>query len=286
MIDLHTHSYFSDGSESPARVVELAKRAGLSAIALTDHDRLDGLEEASKKATELGITLVAGCELSCVWKFSSKEKEVSCHMLIYFVDMGIEPLSSELLRLQNDRDTRNERLIGKLNELGFEISIEEVSLMAKGQGIGRPHFAQALVNHGYVQSVQDAFDQILGSTGKAYIPKARLTPEDAINLANASGGVAVVAHPLFLVDNVKDLVEPLRELRSFGLVGLESYYGRYTKSERQALVSLARDLDLVPTGGSDYHGSYKPDLNVGTGLGDLKVPDQVLEELVSRRAST
>ncbi len=283
MIDLHTHSYFSDGSESPSAVVELAKKAGLSAIALTDHDRLDGLGEARVRASELGITLVPGCELSCVWKFSSREKEVSCHMLIYFVEMGTEPLSSELLRLQNDRDTRNERLIGKLNELGFEISLEEVSLIAKGQGIGRPHFAQALVNHGYVEGIQDAFDQILGSSGIAYIPKARLTPLDAINLANASGGIAVVAHPLILVDSVKDLIEPLKELRSFGLVGLESYYGRYTKSERQALVSLARDLDLVPSGGSDYHGSYKPDLNVGTGLGDLLVPDQVLEELAGRR---
>jgi predicted metal-dependent phosphoesterase TrpH len=277
VIDLHCHSVCSDGSETPRRVVELAAEAGCAAVALTDHDGLDGLAVAGARAAELGIGFVPGCEVSCA------ADSGSLHLLCYFIETGDSPLASELVALRADREQRNERLLERLAELGMPISPAELAEEAGGGLVGRPHVAALLVRHGFASSVDDAFTSLIGQGAPGYVSKARLSPLDAVGLVAASGGESAVAHPLTLGLDPSGLERMLAELAEAGLGGLECYYGRYDDETRSELVALARALRLVPTGGSDFHGRYKPDLSVGTGTGDLLVPDEVLVELASRR---
>lgn len=274
MIDLHTHSTVSDGSDSPARLAELAAAAGLTAFALTDHDRLDGLADARARAGQLGVELVAGCELSC-------EHTATMHVLVYDVEPGEGPLQDELVRLQEARETRNSRLATLLAELGLPVTRDEMEAEAGGIGVGRPHVAAVLVRKGVVGSVQEAFDAWLAKGRPAYVEKDRLTPADALRLARGSGGRPVLAHPLSLDLAPVALEATVRELANLGLCGIEAIYGRYSPEERAGLLALAETTGLVATGGSDHHGTYKPDLSVGVGRGDLIVPDSVLDRLRS-----
>ncbi len=274
MIDLHTHSTVSDGSDSPERLAELAAGAGLRAFALTDHDRLDGLRAARVKATELGVELVPGCELSC-------DHPGTMHVLVYDVDAGDGPLQDHLVVLQEARETRNDRMAERLAALGLPVSREEMETEAGGIGVGRPHVAAVLVRKGIVGSVQEAFDTWLAKGRPAYVEKDRLSPGDALRLAQASGGRPVLAHPLSLGLGPNELEATVRELADLGLCGIEAIYGRYSPEERDGLARLAAATGLVATGGSDHHGTYKPDLSVGVGRGDLAVPDEILDRLRS-----
>jgi predicted metal-dependent phosphoesterase TrpH len=276
MIDLHSHSTVSDGSESPEHVVELAAAAGCTAVALTDHDSTDGVARAAARAGQLGIELVAGCEVSC-------SATGTMHVLCYFVGDGRSPLQDELARLRDDRAVRNVEMARRLGELGLPVAIEEVTAEAGGVGVGRPHFAAVLVRNGAASSVQDAFDRYLAKGKPGYVPKARVDAASILDLATRSGGVASLAHPLSLGLEPTALARELQHLAELGLVGLECYYGRYDPATRGELVALADRLGLVATGGSDFHGTYKPDLSMGTGTGDLDVPDRVVAELESRR---
>ncbi len=279
VIDLHTHSTVSDGSDSPARVMELAAEAGCRAVALTDHDSLAGLAAASARAGELGIELVAGCEVSV-----KPPATGGMHVLVYFVDDPMSPLGAELDRLRDDRARRNRALVIRLADLGFPIAYQDVVAAAGSEaGVGRPHFARVLVASGAVASIQEAFDRLLGSGAPAYVPKARVEASRVADLANASGGVAVLAHPLSLGLGPAALDATIADLARAGFGGLEAIYSRYTPEERRTLTALARRHGLVATGGSDHHGTFKPDLTVGTGAGDLRVPDRVLDELRDRQ---
>ena len=273
MIDLHSHSTFSDGSESPRRVVELAKAAGLDAIALTDHDTLGGLGEARIRATELDIELVNGCEVSCDFE------DRVLHVLCYFIDDGAGPLQDELILLRDDRERRNHLMIERLREIGLPITEEEVIEKAEGRGIGRPHMAAVLKDHGAVRDINEAFERYLGKGRPGYVKKSRVAIETIIEETSRSGGVCSVAHPYSLDLTTLELDRQLDRWAETGLVGLECYYGRYSPELRASLVQTARRHRLVPTGGSDYHGDYKPDLSIGTGTGDLEVPSEVLDEL-------
>ncbi len=286
MIDLHTHSIASDGSDSPSQLAALAAAAGLSAFALTDHDTLDGLAEAKAAAEAVGVRLVPGCELACVVPVGGM------HLLVYFLDDEPGPLQDQLARLRAGRGVRNERILGRLAEHGIDISVEEV-LAEAGEGpgvggvprksVGRPHIAALMVRKGYVDSFDEAFDRWLATGRPAYLGRDRLTPTEAITLAHASGAVAVLAHPTTLGLDRDRAGEFIAGLAGAGLDGLECEYGRYPPEERAVWHRLAGELDLCPTGGSDYHGAYKPDLALGIGLGDLSVPDELLQELERRR---
>lgn len=279
MIDLHTHSSVSDGSDSPGRVVELAAEAGCSALALTDHDSLAGIGPARRRADELGITFVSGCEVSC-----RSVGPGGMHVLVYFVEDDGGPLASELSRLREDRRRRNLALADRLATLGLPVTYDRVVAVAGGEeGVGRPHFAVALVQAGAAESVDDAFARYLGQGRPGFVSKSRLTGAEVAALATASGGVAVLAHPFSLGLERADLARAVGELAAAGFAGLEATYGRYSPRQRTELANLARRFDLVATGGSDHHGDLKPDLRVGTGQGDLKVPGRVLVHLEARR---
>ena len=272
MIDLHTHSDVSDGSDPPDRIPLLAVEAGCRAVALTDHDRLDGIAAARAAADRHGIELVPGCELSCA------ADRGTMHVLVYYLEPEEGPLQDELSHLQAVRDTRNRRMCERLG-----ISYDELLTEAGGSGAGRPHAAALLVREGRATSVQDAFDRWLAKGRLGHVDKERLAPALALRLARESGGVAVLAHPLSLDLDPPALEAAVSELRDLGLAGMECTYGRYSVGEREGLAKLASALDLVASGGSDYHGIYKPDLSVGVGRGDLDVADAVLDALVARR---
>lgn len=277
MIDLHVHSSRSDGSDTPEAICELAAEAGLRALALTDHDTLDGIPAARTRAADLGLELVPGCEISCAFSPGT------LHLLCYFAEPGAGPLAEQLRTLSADRARRNEEMARRLADLGLPVDYEEVAAEAGGGEIGRPHFAAVLVRHGAAASIQEAFDRYLGKGAPGYVSKARLDPAAAIEAAHASGAVTVLAHPLSLALDGEELDAAVSRLADVGLDGLECHYGRYEPSERERLAALAARLDLVVTGGSDYHGRYKPDLALGRGRGDLAVPDDLLDQLVARR---
>jgi 3',5'-nucleoside bisphosphate phosphatase len=279
MIDLHLHSSASDGTDPPERIPELGAAAGCAAVALTDHDTLAGLGAASRRATEVGIELVRGCEVSCAFPGAA-----STHVLVYFLDADKGPLQDELGRLRRDRVARNRRLAERLAGLGVPATYEEAVALAAGEeSLGRPHFAQLLVAKGLAESVPDAFDRWLAAGRPAYIPKARVPPADIAAAAAGSKAVCVLAHPLSMELTAAELDRAVGELAAAGFAGIEAHYAGYRPEDRRALLELARRHDLVATGGSDYHGTIKPGLSVGTGRGDLNVPDEALEQLADRR---
>ena len=279
MIDLHTHSRISDGSESPATVVELAKAAGCSALALTDHDRFDGLAEARKRADELDIELVPGVEISCHWNIGTM------HMLVYFVDQRSTPLAGTLVEMQMAREDRNKKIIALMNSNGIDITYEELAEEGGGSGLGKPHFARLMVKRGIVSNLQEAFDKYLEKGKEYYVHKITNSPEEMIDLALASGGVPVLAHPYSVSADEKMVPEYIEKWVDAGLAGIEAYYGRYVPAQRRKLIDLAHSLGIIATGGSDFHGEYKPDLSVGVGRGDLLVPYEVLSAIKEKAQS-
>ncbi|MGH9044547.1 MAG: PHP domain-containing protein [Acidimicrobiales bacterium] len=277
VIDLHTHSNASDGTDPPATVVRLAALGGLSAVALTDHDTTAGLPAARDAAAALSIRLVSGCEIACATSAGA------VHVLCYFVDSGTQELTSALGELVAHRARRNHQLAELLAKLGLPVTYESALAQATSeQTLGRPHFARALVSAGAVDSVPQAFELWLGVGRPAFVEKAGIAPERATEAARSGGGVCVLAHPLAYGLAAGELDALVGELAAVGFVGIEANYASYDREQRSGLDALALAHGLVATGGSDYHGEMKPDLKVGTGRGDLCVPDEVLERLAER----
>ena len=276
-IDLHTHSSASDGTDSPTELIRRASAEGLTAVALTDHDTLSGLAEARSAAADAGIRLIPGTELSV------DHDGLKLHMLVHFLEPQDGPLQDRLAELRQGRHERNKKIIAKLRELGYEIDETDVNAQAGGEAVGRPHIADALVAKGFVSTRADAFDGLLSDRGAAYVERLRLSATAAMSLAAASGAVTTVAHPYTIDRNAETFPALFAELQDLGLSGLEAYYPEHSKDLQAHLAALAKDLGLVATGGSDYHGTGKPGLELGSGFGDLVVPDTVLAELEKRK---
>ncbi len=272
-VDLHTHSLFSDGSDSPTEIVNAAADIGLIGIALTDHDILDGIPEAAAAAADRGLRFIGGTELSVLWR------DQSMHMLIYFLEPGAGPIQDRLAELRESRHSRNVEIASRLEQLGVEITMAEVEAEAQTGVVGRPHFAGVLIHKGYVDSVPEAFERYLAAGRPAYVPRKRLTAEEAITLSRRSDAVAVIAHPHTLNLRAAEFATGFSELVDLGLGGIEAFYGEYTPEMRTRLAEICDALGIVATGGSDYHGRYKPHLAIGVGKGDLRVPDTAMDRL-------
>lgn len=246
-------------------------------MALTDHDTTAGLQEAVAAGQEFGIEVIPGIELAC------HTTQSNVHILGYFFDAGDVDLESFLNGQRCLRHYRNLTLAGQLQDLGMDISFEEVAEYADGAVMGRPHFAAKMVEKGYANSVNDAFDRYLGANRPAYIERRELSVRDAIAAIHGAGGVAVWAHPLRRDNPNYDVVQrDLEEMTAAGLDGLEAWYSRFSEIQRKELAAIAEKHSVVASGGSDYHGMYKPDLSVGSGLGDLAVPYSVIDDLRTR----
>ncbi|WP_052890628.1 PHP domain-containing protein [Thermogemmatispora carboxidivorans] len=272
-IDLHTHSTASDGLYAPRDLVQQARAAGVRVLALTDHDSTEGVTEAAEAAAELGIDFIPGIEIN------TETPAGEVHMLGYFLHYQQEAFQQALRTLRDARQRRGQRMVELLHEQGIAIRWERVRELAKG-AVGRPHVAQALVEAGYAQSIEEAFARYLSKGCPAYVPRYKLSPQDAVRLIVSARGLPVIAHPLEL-PGPEILRQWLPELRALGLVGLEVYYGPYTPEQEELLLSLAHQFDLIPTGGSDYHG---PGIHP-TPLGGHPVPAASVARLKEAAAS-
>jgi predicted metal-dependent phosphoesterase TrpH len=277
-VDLHLHTTASDGVRSPSEIVNYAKSKGLQAIAITDHDTIEGVAEAVAEGERIGFEVIPGIEIS------AEHSPGSMHLLGYFLDIHHPLLNGRLEYLQKARAERNPKIVENLNRLGVKITYDEVLKASGGGQVGRPHFAQVLLEKGYVRSFQEAFDRFLKKGASAYVDKLRFTSGEAIHFIREAGGVAVVAHPNTLgINGYQALEALLLQLVREGLKGIEAYYPEHSPAETVQYKFLAEKLGLVMTGGTDYHGIEGIELDIGVGRGDMKLPYSIIENLKSAR---
>lgn len=286
MIDLHAHTTVSDGGDSPVELVHKAAAGGLDAIAVTDHDNDSGCAEAVRTGAELGVEVVPGVEISCdVDDLTARgfvpSARPTMHLLGYFVPLDDNPLSAALAELQAARANRNRHIVDRLNQLGVNVTFEEVEAEAGGPGaqIGRPHFAAVLVRHGAVPDHQTAFDEYLAKGAKAYIGRKLYSPVEAIALMRSASVVPVLAHPFTLNLGRADLERFVGDLCDAGLAGIEGYHGDQTLDAQAVYREIGRARGLIVSGGSDYHGDMRPDRRLPGGKHGVFVPDEVLSQL-------
>ena len=273
MIDLHVHSTASDGSLTPRELVYYAKEKQLSAIALTDHDTVSGLAEAMAASHHAGIELIPGVEMSCVWEGTE------IHILGYFVDTGSPALQDGLSWFRRMRDERNETILDNLAEDGILLTEEELRAGDPDTVITRAHFARLLMEKGYVRDRKEAFAGYLAYGGK-YVPtKDELTPERVMQMFYDGRIWPSLAHPVQYHLDEDSLVQLIAELKAMGLRGIEAWHSSQSWQDTARLQTIARLSGLIPTGGSDFHGSSKPDVEIGTGRGNLKIQERVLDAI-------
>lgn len=276
MIDLHMHSRFSDGTHTPEELIQLAVEGSLTAVALTDHDTVSGVDEFLRAGQAAGLRVLSGVEVST--SYGPGE----LHVLGYGIQHKDHTLARQLEWIRSARQVRNEDIYRKLCKLAVPLSWKEIKACAGGDVIGRPHFAQALVARGYALDSKDAFDKYLARGRPAYAKRRSLSAEDAFEIISGAGGVPVLAHPFTLGLKRGELRDLVGDLVDLGLQGIEVYYSQHTPSRQKEYLKLATEFNLVATGGSDFHGARTPDLKLGRGFGALAVPDSVVDRLMER----
>jgi len=268
-VDLHIHSAASDGRYTPVEIVRKAVTAGLTVIALTDHDTIDGMVPAIEAAREFpALTLIPGVELS------TDVPSGEIHVLGYFIDYTGQEFQASLERMRNSRANRADKMVAKLKELGCDIELERVKQIAGNGALGRAHIAQALLEKGYISSFRDAFSKYIGHGCPAYVVREKLTPAEAVKLVLKANGLPVLAHPYTALNPE----EVIKELKTIGLVGMEVYYAGYLPSEMNILLNMAEKYELIPTGGTDYHGI---DATSDIAIGGTDVPIQSVKQLIA-----
>lgn len=279
-VDLHTHSTASDGTLPPREVVRAAHQAGLTALALTDHDTIAGIADAADEARLLGLDFLNGIEISCEYP-----RPGTLHMLGYGVRPDDPTLAHMTANLIAGRNERNVKIVALLREQGIPITIEMVEAVAGGDVIGRPHFARVLIDLGVVSTNAQAFAHYLGSGGSAYVDKERLSAKRAIEMIHAAGGLACLAHPTQLrKENSAQVRHEIKRLADFGLDAVEVIHSDHRDSVVAELTEIADDYGLLKTGGSDFHGGNKPHIRIGTAH-DRRVPRAFYDDLVARLAT-
>jgi len=269
MVDLHIHSCFSDGSDSPETLVRLGKECNLAAMILTDHDSTRGTERFLVAAKDAGIRSLPGVELSI--EFDNKE----LHLLGYGFDLYDATLQEYLEKFRTARTQRNKEMVRKLNDLGCTIKYEDIVQKAGDEDVvGRLHIAVAMAESGFVREKKEAFDKYIGTGKRAFVPRFRMTLPEAVQLIRDAKGYPVVAHPQNIGITLKAQRSLYKELKQHGLYGLEAYHSEQNKYMTVHFLAIAKEVGLRVTGGSDYHGAFKPSVKLGVGGGDLRVPDE------------
>jgi predicted metal-dependent phosphoesterase TrpH len=279
-IDLHSHTNESDGTLTPEELVRLAKTNGLGALAITDHDTFAGYEKAFPFAQAVELDLVRGIELNSRLYLEGNSQPRYVHVLAYFpTNEPKQQFQDWLDEQRRERRTRNRKLAASLQERGFDVSLEEVE--ARGRSLaGRPHFARILVDKGYARSLEDAFARYLGENAPTYVERESKTTAEVIAAVRAGGGIPVVAHPVRIGIARERERAVIARFKDAGLLGLEIFHSEHTPLLQAHYRQLAEELKLLPTGGSDFHGLVKPDIDLGTGLrGNVRVPMEVLDGL-------
>ena len=274
-IDLHIHSTYSDGTMAPMDLVDLAKKKGLRAIALTDHDTVDGVTEAISSCKENDFEVISGIEIGA--KFS----DITIHILGYLFDPDNSTLRTALKKLQDARNERNGQILLRLKKLGIDISDEELRKISRVGQTGRPHIARILLKNGVVKTIDEAFARFLRKGAKAYVPRFLYTAEEVFALLRRAGGIGVLAHPLQIHRSDINLATAIEQLTVLGLDGIETYYPTHSKKTRKTLIKWAAAYNLVLTGGSDYHGEIRPGTTLAGGK-NVTVPYELLGKMKTR----
>ncbi|MBE5962798.1 MAG: PHP domain-containing protein [Lachnospiraceae bacterium] len=274
-IDLHVHSTISDGTLTPTEVVHLAADQNLAAIALTDHDTVRGVKEALAAAKTLKkegkfVRIIPGVEISA--EYSGRD----IHILGLFINPDSPELNAALDNALSGRDKRNEQMVENLRNAGIDITLEALTFGTPDTVITRAHFARYLINRGYAKNNDDAFKRYLGYDTPYYVPRTQMTPESAISLIRDAGGLPILAHPLLYKLTLDELDALIARLKSAGLIGIETIYSANTGFDEGIIRRYVNKYDLIMTGGSDFHGSNKPHIFLGTGKGNLKIPETIL----------
>ncbi len=272
-VDLHTHSTASDGSFSPEALVREAVTAGVSAIALTDHDSVSGVEQALRAGEQTGMEVIPGVELST--DYAREEVHVGGLCMAH----ENPALTAQLHRVGEERDGRNVKIIAKLQKVGFAISVEAVYSRNPDSVISRPHIARYLVETGQAPDVQYVFDHYIAAGADCYVERYKITPVEAVGVIHAAGGLAILAHPCLYHLPEEVLLRLVGEMKEAGLDGIEALYSRNKEDDEERFCEIAADYDLLLSGGSDFHGASKPDIKIGTGRGNLCVPYELLARM-------
>lgn len=278
-VDLHTHSNKSDGSLSPADLVDYAISKGLSAVALTDHDTVDGLADAVCHAGTLSRSGKPSIEVVPGIEFSTKYDSQDVHIVGLYIAYDSPAFTAKLQEFVDSRTGRNIKMCRNLQEAGIDITYEKLQAENPGAVITRAHYASYLFEKGYVKSRQDAFAQYLGDHTKYFVPREKVTPAQAVALILQAGGIPVLAHPPLYHMGRDRLDKLVSSLKDVGLMGIEVLYSTYTRQDERDMFQLASKYDLLPSGGSDFHGSNKPNLDLGNGYGKLFVPEEFLDRI-------
>lgn len=276
-IDLHLHTAASDGTDEPAELVALAKQRGLTAIAVTDHDTIDGVAEACRVSDDYGVEVIPGIEISA--EFAGQE----VHVLGYFVDVHDPGLREMMEQFQSDRTDRIYHMVEKMERDDLPISFSELRKRYPDAVLGRAHIGTWLIEQGLCRTMEEAFSGYLNRNSVYYVPRNYLTVPQAAERILGAGGLPVLAHPMLYDYNETEMRALFALCAEVGFVGAEVYYSTYSEDETETAAVLAREFGLIATGGSDYHGSRKPDIRLGTGRDNLVVPESVLEALKARR---
>lgn len=275
LVDLHCHSDRSDGTDPVRSLVNKACEKGIKILSVTDHDTVAAQNDARVFAESKGITYVSGLEISC-------DYHETLDILGYGYDLDLDYLEKTLSRLRDMRDDRNGQILRKLRELGISLDERELEENFPGESLGRPHIANLLTKKGYVSSMEEAFRLYIGRGAAAFVEKGKLEIGRSIELIISGGGVPVLAHPISLKLDLHELKEMIRKLKNLGLEGIEVFYKEYDQDLKKELLAIAREMDLIPTGGSDYHGEHKAHLDLGIELPD-ELASNFLEYLNRRR---
>lgn len=277
-IDLHVHSNCSDGTLSPSGLVSYALEKGLGAFALTDHDTVAGLPEAFTAADGTAVEVIAGIE------FSTEYHGKDIHIVGLDIDYQSTYFCEQLTRFQNSRDIRNEKMIRKMQEGGIDISHEQMEAAFGDAVWTRAHFARYLMEHGYVTEMPEAFARYIGDTCPYFVPREKVTPVQAVHLISSTGGIPILAHPMLyrLPENEMDTL--LSSLKKAGLIGIEAIYSTHSALDENLVRQMAKQHGLLISGGSDFHGSNKPYIDLGVGRGNLCIPYHILTNLRKRRS--
>lgn len=278
-VDLHTHTSKSDGSFTPAQLVDYATEKGLAAVAITDHDTTDGLDEALSHAATLTRKGVPCTEVIPGIEFSTKYEQKDVHIVGLCISYDAPSFQDKLNAFVNSRINRNHKMCENLQGAGIDITFDKLQAENPGAVITRAHYASYLLEHGYVKSRPDAFSQYLGDHTKYFVPREKVTPAQAVELILQAGGVPVLAHPTLYHMGTDRLCTLVASLKDAGLMGIEAFYSTYTPQDEREMRKIADKYDLLLSGGSDFHGANKPNLDLGTGYGRLFVPEELLDRI-------
>lgn len=273
IVDLHVHSTKSDGSYTPSELVDYAIEKGLTAFALTDHDTTDGIDEARKAADGKPIEVIPGIE------FSSEYEGRDIHIVGLYIDYQSGFFKRRLINFVNGRIIRNREMCRRLTEHGMPVTYEELTAEFPDSVITRAHYAKYLLNHGYTKSLKEAFERYIGDNCPCFVPRKKITPMRAVEIILKAGGIPILAHPVLYHMSDARLDNLVRDLKDVGLVGIEAVYSTYSSGEERDMRRLAAKYDLCISGGSDFHGSAKPGLDLATGYGKLFIPEEILTHL-------